>query len=199
MSVSSETLSEPLSILLTSCWETCILLASSAWVIPIRSRSSTSFSAVILVGGTLILGYPLPVLPAQILWTNIVEGGLRLRLEIKAKTGINKRDIKEGDVIRVTGLLDKTQLGFRLLPRSTEDVEKIKTKQAAPSLIPAILGESESAVQETMNDLDFSAVQETVEYTGESNEQSIVYKYLIAALMLSKMVLPSSTAVTNVA
>ncbi|MDP3735535.1 MAG: cation-transporting P-type ATPase [bacterium] len=36
---------------------------------------STSFSEVIVIGGSLIAGGPLPLLPAQILWTNIIEEG----------------------------------------------------------------------------------------------------------------------------
>ncbi|MDD5144726.1 MAG: HAD-IC family P-type ATPase [Candidatus Pacebacteria bacterium] len=37
---------------------------------------SNSFSEVILIGGALALGFPLPILPAQILWINLVEDGL---------------------------------------------------------------------------------------------------------------------------
>lgn len=36
---------------------------------------STSFSEVVLISGALILGLPLPILPAQILWANIVQEG----------------------------------------------------------------------------------------------------------------------------
>ena len=36
---------------------------------------STSFSEIILVGVSILLGTPLPILPAQILWTNIIEEG----------------------------------------------------------------------------------------------------------------------------
>ncbi|MCK5286006.1 MAG: HAD-IC family P-type ATPase [Candidatus Pacebacteria bacterium] len=36
---------------------------------------STSFSEVFIIGGSLILGLPLPVLASQILWINIVEEG----------------------------------------------------------------------------------------------------------------------------
>lgn len=36
---------------------------------------STSFSEIILVGGALIFGLPLPLLPAQILWTNMLSEG----------------------------------------------------------------------------------------------------------------------------
>ena len=37
---------------------------------------SSSFSEVFLIGGALALGMPLPVLPVQILWSNMIEEGL---------------------------------------------------------------------------------------------------------------------------
>lgn len=37
---------------------------------------STSFSEIFIIGGALAVGAPLPLLPAQILWANIIEGGL---------------------------------------------------------------------------------------------------------------------------
>jgi len=37
---------------------------------------SDSFTEVILIGGSLLLGLPLPLLPAQILWVNLVEDSL---------------------------------------------------------------------------------------------------------------------------
>lgn len=37
---------------------------------------STNFSEVVLISFALILGMPLPLLPTQILWSNLVEGGL---------------------------------------------------------------------------------------------------------------------------
>ncbi|MBU4480225.1 HAD-IC family P-type ATPase, partial [Patescibacteria group bacterium] len=37
---------------------------------------STSFSEIFLIGGSLLVGFPLPILPSQILWSNIVEEGL---------------------------------------------------------------------------------------------------------------------------
>jgi len=37
---------------------------------------SDSFSEIILVGGALLAGFPLPILPAQILWVNLIEDGL---------------------------------------------------------------------------------------------------------------------------
>lgn len=37
---------------------------------------STAFSEVVLIGAALIVGAPAPILPAQILWANIIEEGL---------------------------------------------------------------------------------------------------------------------------
>jgi len=37
---------------------------------------SDSFSEVILIGGSLFLGLPLPLIPAQILWVNLLADGL---------------------------------------------------------------------------------------------------------------------------
>ena len=37
---------------------------------------STSFTEVFVIGGALVAGYPLPILPTQILWSNIIEEGL---------------------------------------------------------------------------------------------------------------------------
>jgi len=36
---------------------------------------STSASEIVLIGGAVVIGLPLPLLPAQILWSNIVEEG----------------------------------------------------------------------------------------------------------------------------
>lgn len=37
---------------------------------------ATGFTEIVLVGGSLLLGFPLPVLATQILWTNLIGGGL---------------------------------------------------------------------------------------------------------------------------
>ncbi|MBU1292789.1 HAD-IC family P-type ATPase [Patescibacteria group bacterium] len=36
---------------------------------------STNFSEVILIGFALVVGLPLPILPTQVLWSNLIEGG----------------------------------------------------------------------------------------------------------------------------
>ncbi len=37
---------------------------------------ATNFSSIFLITGSLVLAAPLPILPTQLLWTNIIEGGL---------------------------------------------------------------------------------------------------------------------------
>ena len=64
-----------------------------------------SFSEVVLVSGALLAGFPLPILPAQILWINLVEDGLpdiALAFEQKEKD-LMKEKVKK----RNTPLLTK--------------------------------------------------------------------------------------------
>ena len=54
---------------------------------------SQSFSEIILVGTSVIAGLPLPILPAQILWNNLVEGGpqgIALAFEPKEKDAMRR-------------------------------------------------------------------------------------------------------------
>jgi Ca2+-transporting ATPase len=54
---------------------------------------STSFSEIMLIGGSLAVGVPLPLLPGQILWANIIEEGFMsfaFAFE-KADSGVMKR------------------------------------------------------------------------------------------------------------
>lgn len=61
---------------------------------------STSFSEIFLIGGALALALPLPILPPQILWINMVEGALLTFVFVfePASPDIMKRDPKEGRV-----------------------------------------------------------------------------------------------------
>ena len=55
---------------------------------------STSLSEVVLISGSLAVGAPLPVLPAQILWANIVEEGLMsfpFAFEPREKGALNRK------------------------------------------------------------------------------------------------------------
>ncbi len=58
---------------------------------------STGFSEIIVIGGALAVGAPLPLLPGQILWANIVEEGFMsfsFAFE-KAEQGVMKREASE--------------------------------------------------------------------------------------------------------
>ncbi|MBI2617879.1 HAD-IC family P-type ATPase [Candidatus Kaiserbacteria bacterium] len=58
---------------------------------------STSFSEIFVIGGALAFGAPLPLLPGQILWANIVEEGFMsfaFAFE-KAEDGVMKRNPKD--------------------------------------------------------------------------------------------------------
>lgn len=57
------------------------------------------------------------------------EDGSNLRAYIQASTGIKKPELKQGDNLKVTGILDKTTAGLRLLPRTESDLEIQKSGQ----------------------------------------------------------------------
>ncbi|MDP2650381.1 MAG: HAD-IC family P-type ATPase, partial [bacterium] len=103
---------------------------------------STGFSEIIVIGGALAAGAPLPILPSQILWANIVEEGLMsfpFAFEPKEKTAMkekpekrNVRSIVRKDVRRfifivsaVTGVL-LLALYFTLLAFDLP-IEEIRT------------------------------------------------------------------------
>ncbi len=55
---------------------------------------SQCFSEIILIGGSIIGGLPLPILPAQILWENLIEGspqGVALAFEPKEKDVMERK------------------------------------------------------------------------------------------------------------
>lgn len=60
---------------------------------------ATGFSEIILIGGSIIAGLPLPVLPAQILWANIIQEGF-----MNFAYAFEK---EEGDVMRGNGNYNK--------------------------------------------------------------------------------------------
>ncbi len=63
---------------------------------------SGSFSEIILIGGALLLGFPLPVLAAQILWINIVEDtfpAMALSYEKEEKNILQEKVKKTGNEI----------------------------------------------------------------------------------------------------
>lgn len=64
---------------------------------------STNFSETLLIASALMLGLPLPILPTQILWSNLIQGGLMnvaFAFEPLYPSGM-KRSPKHPDVARV--------------------------------------------------------------------------------------------------
>ncbi len=102
---------------------------------------SDSFSEVILIGGALLFGYPLPLLPAQILWVNLIEDGLpnmALAFEPKEKDLMNRKPIGRKSplltremkaIIFIIGVItDLILLGlFFLLLSKTNNIVYIRT------------------------------------------------------------------------
>ncbi len=91
------------------------------------------------------------------------ELGNVIRVYIQKKTKIPKPDVESGETMTVTGILDKTEAGLRLLPRTAQDIAVAKA-QTAPT--GQVLGISESS--------DITAVP-------AEPEQPKVRSYLLAA------------------
>ncbi|MBF05352.1 hypothetical protein CL644_01445 [bacterium] len=65
----------------------------------VASLLSTSFSEIIVIGGSLAAGAPLPLLPTQILWANIIGEGFMsfpLAFEPKEKNAMKQKPGKRG-------------------------------------------------------------------------------------------------------
>jgi Ca2+-transporting ATPase len=102
---------------------------------------SDSFSEVILIGGALSFGFPLPVLPAQILWVNLIEDGLpdiALAFEPKEKDLMKQKPRGKGSplltqemkaIIFIIGILtDILLLGlFFWLWKQNHDISYVRT------------------------------------------------------------------------
>nr|AQS29757.1 hypothetical protein [uncultured bacterium] len=68
---------------------------------------SDSFSEIILISGSLILGLPLPVLPAQIIWVNLIDDGLpniAMTFEKGEKEVMKDKPRKKSEKILNTGM-----------------------------------------------------------------------------------------------
>ncbi len=72
---------------------------------------STSFTEIIAVGGALLVGIPIPLLPAQILWTNMLtEGFMTFAFAFEPKEDdLMKRDPKQTGSKK---MLSRTFMGF---------------------------------------------------------------------------------------
>lgn len=103
---------------------------------------ATSFSEIILIGGALVAGLPLPLLPAQIIWLNIVgEGFMTFAFAFEPKEedihkqkpsyySLNKfLSANLAKLILIIGLTISFSLfGFYILMQSVDyEIEKIRT------------------------------------------------------------------------
>ncbi|MCH8741927.1 HAD-IC family P-type ATPase [Patescibacteria group bacterium] len=78
---------------------------------------SQSFSEIILIGGSIIMGLPLPILPVQILWENLIEGspqGIALAFEPKEK-GVMERPPDDPKKSLITQQMKTIIFGFGII------------------------------------------------------------------------------------
>jgi len=78
---------------------------------------SQCFSEIILIGGSVIGGLPLPILPAQILWENLIEGspqGVALAFEPKEK-GVMERKPEDPKHPLLTSQMKVIIFGFGIV------------------------------------------------------------------------------------
>jgi len=54
------------------------------------------------------------------------DGNGEIKIYLKKLTGINKGQLREGDMINVAGIISETSSGYRLLPRYQNDIQSIK-------------------------------------------------------------------------
>ncbi len=68
--------------------------------------------------------------------------GNLIRIYIQKKTNIPKPDAKPGDMMEVVGIVSKTSVGLRILPRTEADIIITKAEPADSSAEGKVLGES---------------------------------------------------------
>jgi len=90
------------------------------------------------------------------------ELGNTIRIYIQKKTGISKPDVEPGDYMEVVGVVSKTSVGLRILPRTVDDI--VIRKQS----------ESEERVGEV---LGASIEKQTIEFP-DNNKAAQVKQYL---------------------
>lgn len=126
----------------------------------------------------------------------IAQDGARVRIEIKPETGISKTDLKEGDTVLVTGIIDKTVSGLRLLPRYPGDIALVAAKDEVarndndvPDSVanePRVLGEK---AEISLPEVEYTPSENALEYTTEAQSQSGIMKYLVASAIALALIL----------
>ncbi len=72
---------------------------------------STSLSEVVLIGAALLIGAPVPILPSQILWANVIEEGL-MSVAFAFERGEKGAMKRKPQDIRAEGILSKEMMKF---------------------------------------------------------------------------------------
>jgi hypothetical protein len=130
--------------------------------------------------------------------------GRRLKIEIYPTTVISKKELKENDIFHIIGILDKTQAGFRLLPRQPKDItatsqpnqnNQSSSSDAAENKTGEVKGErtddnsTTAQVQNTLKKIDFKSVEDVIVLPPNKNQKQVVYKYLTSTAIALLIVL----------
>lgn len=75
---------------------------------------STSMSEVLLIMAALLIGAPAPLVPTQILWANLIEGGL-MSVAFAFEPGEKRAMEQKPYNVRTSGVLSRDMLGFMIL------------------------------------------------------------------------------------
>ncbi len=73
------------------------------------------------------------------------DGTEEIKVTLKASAGISKEGITLGDQITLTGIVSESNGAYRILPRSSEDIEKI-TERENEDKMPQVLGEKITSI-----------------------------------------------------
>ncbi|MEK9165676.1 MAG: PKD domain-containing protein [Patescibacteria group bacterium] len=104
------------------------------------------------------------------------SGNSQLRLGIKAETGVQKTDLKEGGAYKIAGILDKTKSGLRLLPRHKTDIEDASaTMEQEPKL------DSHAQILGEKVNIDFADAGYEIKLESNQDKKREILKYLLAA------------------
>lgn len=149
---------------------------------------STSFSEVFLIGGALAMGMPLPILPSQILWSNMIEEGLMNFAFVfePAEKGLmkrNPRSIKNTNILTdklkkmiwtvslITGIF--TILLYWILMQFDLSIEEVRTFMFVAISIDSIFFA-----------FSFKALDEPLWKENIFNNKYLIFSWIVSSLFL---------------
>jgi len=108
----------------------------------------------------------------------------KLRLVVKSETGISTKSLKEGNCFKITGILDKTRGGLRMLPRWTGDLEQVADfNQEKFVQEKGVLGAQSNQADQSkkiFNQITFSQTEQRLQKNNLNSQKKTIYHYLIA-------------------